>query len=996
MAEGNDIKRLVIVESTTKAKKIAPYLGSNYIVEASVGHIRDLPRGAADVPPKYKKEPWARLGVNVDKNFTPLYVVSPDKKKKVADLKAKLKDVDELLLATDPDREGEAIAWHLLQTLKPKVPVRRMVFHEITKPAILAAAQNTRELDNNLVDAQETRRILDRLYGYEVSPVLWKKVMPRLSAGRVQSVATRVIVDRERNRMVFVPAEYWDLAAEFTAPASAGTASQGSSISTDGGDDRKFTGRLSRVNGKRVAAGRDFNDRGELTSDAVVVTKEQAEQLATQLHHVTLPVINVEEKPYTRKPSAPFMTSTLQQEAGWKLHYTSERTMRVAQRLYENGHITYMRTDSTTLSEQGLQAARQQAIALFGKDHVADAPRRYDRKVKNSQEAHEAIRPAGEQFSTPAELRSQLDAEEYKLYELIWQRTIASQMADVKGVSMKVTIGNEDVEFTTTGRTVTFAGFLRAYSDAIADAAASSDANQSRLPHLKVGDEVAISDVAADEHTTNPPARYTEASLVKKMEDLGIGRPSTYASIIKTIQDRGYVYSRGNALVPSWVAFAVVGLMEKSFAALVDYDFTSSMEDELDDIAAGNEVGANWLKGFYFGDEHASDATAETIARQGGLKALVGNNLEQIDARVVNSLPLFDDDQGRPIYVRVGRYGPYLERQIGVKSDGEPEFQRANLSDTTTPDELTLEFAEKLFATPQSGRELGVNPANGRVIVAKEGRFGPYVTEIMGADEKEKVAVSAEQIVAEERAAEDAQRAAEGKRAKNWETKTAIAAKEKRINQIIEETLKPATASLFSSMDPSTVTLEEALQLISLPREVGVDPTDGQMITAQNGRYGPYLKKGTDSRSLSSEEQIFTITLDEARRIYAEPKRRGRGATTQQAIKELGDNDVSGKPMSVKDGRFGPYVTDGETNASLRKGDDPLTLTDARANELLSERRAKEAADGGSKKKATKKTAAKKKTTTKKAVKKKTTTKKAVKKPAKTTKRVVKAGSRSK
>lgn len=986
MAEGNDIKRLVIVESTTKAKKIAPYLGSNYIVEASVGHIRDLPRGAADVPPKYKKEPWARLGVNVDKNFTPLYVVSPDKKKKVADLKAKLKDVDELLLATDPDREGEAIAWHLLQTLKPKVPVRRMVFHEITKPAILAAAQNTRELDNNLVDAQETRRILDRLYGYEVSPVLWKKVMPRLSAGRVQSVATRVIVDRERKRMVFVPAEYWDLAAEFTAPASAGTASQGSSTSTDGGDDRKFTGRLSRVNGKRVAAGRDFNDRGELTSDAVVVTKEQAEQLATQLHHVTLPVINVEEKPYTRKPSAPFMTSTLQQEAGRKLHYTSERTMRVAQRLYENGHITYMRTDSTTLSEQGLQAARQQAIALFGKDHVADAPRRYDRKVKNSQEAHEAIRPAGEQFSTPAELRSQLDAEEYKLYELIWQRTIASQMADVKGVSMKVTIGNEDVEFTTTGRTVTFAGFLRAYSDAIADAAASSDANQSRLPHLKVGDEVAISDVAADEHTTNPPARYTEASLVKKMEDLGIGRPSTYASIIKTIQDRGYVYSRGNALVPSWVAFAVVGLMEKSFAALVDYDFTSSMEDELDDIAAGNEVGANWLKGFYFGDEHASDATAETIARQGGLKALVGNNLEQIDARVVNSLPLFDDDQGRPIYVRVGRYGPYLERQIGVKPDGEPDFQRANLSDTTTPDELTLEFAEKLFATPQSGRELGVNPANGRVIVAKEGRFGPYVTEIMGADEKEKVAVSAEQIVAEERAAEDAQRAAEGKRAKNWETKTAIAAKEKRINQIIEETLKPATASLFSSMDPSTVTLEEALQLISLPREVGVDPTDGQMITAQNGRYGPYLKKGTDSRSLSSEEQIFTITLDEARRIYAEPKRRGRGATTQQAIKELGDNDVSGKPMSVKDGRFGPYVTDGETNASLRKGDDPLTLTDARANELLSERRAKEAADGGPKKKATKKTAAKKKTTTKKAVKK----------PAKTTKRVVKAGSRSK
>ena len=976
MAEGNDIKRLVIVESTTKAKKIAPYLGSNYIVEASVGHIRDLPRGAADVPPKYKKEPWARLGVNVDKNFTPLYVVSPDKKKKVADLKAKLKDVDELLLATDPDREGEAIAWHLLQTLKPKVPVRRMVFHEITKPAILAAAKNTRELDNNLVDAQETRRILDRLYGYEVSPVLWKKVMPRLSAGRVQSVATRVIVDRERKRMVFVPAEYWDLAAEFTAPASAGTASQGSSISTDGGDDRKFTGRLSRVNGKRVAAGRDFNDRGELTSDAVVVTKAQAEQLATQLQHVTLPVINVEEKPYTRKPSAPFMTSTLQQEAGRKLHYTSERTMRVAQRLYENGHITYMRTDSTTLSEQGLQAARQQAIALFGKDHVADAPRRYDRKVKNSQEAHEAIRPAGEQFSTPAELRSQLDAEEYKLYELIWQRTIASQMADVKGVSMKVTIGNEDVEFTTTGRTVTFAGFLRAYSDAIADAAASSDANQSRLPHLKVGDEVAISDVVADEHTTNPPARYTEASLVKKMEDLGIGRPSTYASIIKTIQDRGYVYSRGNALVPSWVAFAVVGLMEKSFAALVDYDFTSSMEDELDDIATGNEDRTDWLTGFYFGNADASDRTAETVARLGGLKALVRDNLEHIDARLVNSLHLFNDAEGRSIVVRVGRYGPYLERVVGVDKNGEPEHQRANLPDSVTPDELTLEVAEKLFATPQSGRELGVNPANGRMVVAKEGRYGAYVTEVVTDAERESAAEVAEKKIAEERAAEDAQRAAEGKRAKNWETKTAIAQKEKRLEQLIQEILKPESQSLFSTMETSTVTLDDALQLLSLPREVGVAP-DGEVITAQNGRYGPYLKKGSDSRSLASEAQLLTITLDEALAIYAEPKRRGRSAP--QAIRVLGNNDVSGKPMLIKDGRFGAYVTDGETNASLRRGDTPETLTDARACELLSERRAKDAENP---KKATKKAAKKTtKKTTKKAAKK--ATKKATKKVAK-------------
>jgi hypothetical protein len=975
MAEGSGIKRLVIVESATKAKKIAPYLGSDYIVEASVGHIRDLPRGAADVPAKYKKEPWARLGVNVDDDFTPLYVVSPDKKKKVADLKAKLKQVDELLLATDPDREGEAIAWHLLETLKPKVPVRRMVFNEITKPAILAAAENTRDLDDNLVDAQETRRILDRLYGYEVSPVLWKKVMPRLSAGRVQSVATRVIVERERERMLFISAEYWDLKALFDTgkPATDGNPSQ-------------FDGRLSTVDNKRVAVGRDFSDRGELINDAVVITKDRAEQLARDLQNATMTVVGVEEKPYTRRPYAPFMTSTLQQEAGRKLHYTSERTMRIAQRLYENGHITYMRTDSTTLSEQGLKAAREQAIALYGSEYVADAPRRYDRKVKNSQEAHEAIRPAGEHFATPGELHSVLDTEEFKLYELIWQRTVASQMADAKGTSMKVTIAGQAtdgtaVEFTATGRTIRFQGFLRAYVETtkLADGRDVADNAERHLPQLSKGDTLGADKVEAEGHSTNPPARYNEASLVKKMEDLGIGRPSTYASIIKTIQDRGYVYSRGNALVPSWVAFAVVGLMEKSFAALVDYDFTSSMEDELDDIAAGNEVGAQWLKGFYFGDAEASDATAESIARQGGLKALVGDNLEHIDARMVNSLPLFDDAQGRPVYVRVGRYGPYLERQIGVK-DGEPEFQRANLSDTTTPDELTLEFAEKLFATPQSGRELGINPANGRMVVAKEGRFGPYVTELMGDDEKEKVTIEAEKIVAKERADEDAQRAAEGKRAKNWETKTAIAAKEKRINQILEQTLKPATASLFSSMEPSTVTLEEALQLMSLPREVGVDPTDNEVITAQNGRYGPYLKKGTDSRSLASEEQIFSITLDEARRIYAEPKRRGRGATSQQAIKVLGDNDVSGKPMSVKDGRFGPYVTDGVTNASLRKGDDPLTLTDDRANELLSERRAKEAAEGGTKKKASKKA-----------------TKKATKKTAKkTTKRTAKAGAKKK
>nr|WP_282452356.1 type I DNA topoisomerase [Corynebacterium meridianum] len=980
-AKRSGTKRLVIVESQTKAKKIAPYLGDDYIVEASVGHIRDLPRGAADVPAKYKKEPWARLGVDVEHGFAPLYVVSTDKKKKVADLRAKLKEVDELYLATDPDREGEAIAWHLLEVLKPKVPVRRMVFNEITKPAILAAAENTRELDDNLVDAQETRRILDRLYGYEISPVLWKKVMPRLSAGRVQSVATRVIVERERERMAFISANYWDIAAEFDT----------GNPNADRTNPRVFSARLTSVDGSRVASGRDFNDRGALKSDSVIVIDEaRARQLADGLTESTMAVAGVEEKPYTRRPYPPFMTSTLQQEAGRKLHYTSDRTMRIAQRLYENGHITYMRTDSTTLSASGIEAARTQAVELYGRDYVADSPRQYTRKAKNSQEAHEAIRPAGETFATPGQLHGQLDAEEFKLYELIWQRTVASQMADARGTSMKVTIaGTADdgsaCEFAATGRTITFPGFLKAYVEVSrqADGRDMADNAVKQLPRLNDGDDLTIADVTAEGHSTNPPARYTEASLVKKMEDLGIGRPSTYASIIKTIQDRGYVYPRGSALVPSWVAFAVVGLLEASFSSLVDYDFTSSMEDELDEIAAGTEDRTHWLNGFYFGNSEASDAMAETVARLGGLKTLVGDNLEQIDARSVNSLHLFDDDQGRAIFVRVGRYGPYLERQVGTAEDGTPEHQRANLPDAMTPDELNLEAAEKLFATPQGGRELGVNPANGRTVVAKEGRYGPYVTELVTDAEREGALEVAEKIVAEERAAEDAQRAAEGKRAKNWETKTAANQKEKRLNQIIEETLRPGTASLFSSMEPATVTLEDALRLLSLPREVGTDPADGELITAQNGRYGPYLKKGNDSRSLANEEQIFTVTLDEARRIYAEPKRRGR-AQAAPPLKTLGDNDVSGKPMVVKDGRFGPYVTDGETNASLRKGDTPETMTDIRACELLSERRAKEAANPSPAKKTRKKA-------TKKSSKK--TAKKTVKK---TTKRVVKAGSRKK
>ncbi|MHA5282053.1 type I DNA topoisomerase [Corynebacterium sp. CQ3829_602738] len=957
MAEGG--KTLVIVESATKAKKIQKYLGDDFIVEASVGHIRDLPGRAADIPAKYKKEPWAKLGVNPEDGFTPIYVVDADKKKKVTDLKSKLKQADKLLLATDPDREGEAIAWHLLETLKPKVPVERMVFNEITESAIREAAENTRELDMALVDAQETRRILDRLYGYEVSPVLWKKVMPRLSAGRVQSVATRVIVERERERMAFISAEYWDLVAELHK-------------------DETFDAKLVALDGKRIAQGRDFDDRGRLKGEAVVVDKQKAHSLADALGTAPMHVTAVEEKPYSRKPYAPFMTSTLQQEAGRKLHFTSARTMRIAQRLYENGHITYMRTDSTSLSKQGLDAARSAARELYGANYVTDAPRTYDRKVKNSQEAHEAIRPAGERFATPGQLAGSLDAEEFKLYELIWARTVASQMQDARGTSMKVTVqgdaDGEACEFAATGRTVTFPGWLRAYSD--------RQANETRLPQLAKGDELATQKVTADGHSTNPPARYTEASLVKKMEELGIGRPSTYASIIKTIQDRGYVFVRGNALVPSWVAFSVVGLLENNFDALVDYDFTSSMEDELDEIAHGNQDRTKWLSGFYFGDADARESMAQALARRGGLKHMIEDNLESIDARAANSLKLFDDAEGRPVVVRVGRYGPYIERVIGEK-DGEPEYQRANLPESATPDEITLEMAEKLFATPQSGRELGVNPANGRTVVAKEGRFGPYVTELVRDDERATAEARAEEVIAAERAEEDKQRAEEGKRAKNWETKTAAAQKEKRMAQLVDEQLKPATASLFSSMEPSSVTFDEAMQLLSLPREVGEDPADGEMITAQNGRYGPYLKKGSDSRSLASEDQIFSITLEEARRIYAEPKRRGRAAA-KPPLKMLGDNDVSGKPMTIKDGRFGPYVTDGETNASLQRGDTPETMTDQRANELLSARRAREAEGGG--KKATKKKAAKKKAT-KKAAKKAT-------KPKQTTKRVVKARKR--
>ncbi|MGW5152291.1 type I DNA topoisomerase [Rhodococcus koreensis] len=954
-------RRLVIVESPTKARKIAPYLGKNYVVEASVGHIRDLPRGAADVPAKYKGESWARLGVNVDQDFEPLYVVSPEKKSKVTELKGLLKDADELFLATDPDREGEAIAWHLLETLKPKIPVRRMVFHEITEPAIRAAAEDTRELDNDLVDAQETRRILDRLYGYEVSPVLWKKVMPRLSAGRVQSVATRVIVQRERERMAFRSASYWDISATLDAGADA--------------SPRSFGARLVTVDGSRVASGRDFGSDGQLkTSTVTVLDEARAQRLAESLAGVDLTVSSAESKPYTRKPYAPFMTSTLQQEAGRKLRFTSERTMRIAQRLYENGYITYMRTDSTTLSSSAIAAARAQATELYGAEYVHDTPRQYTRKVKNAQEAHEAIRPAGDVFQTPGQLHSRLDTDEFRLYELIWQRTVASQMADARGTTLTLRITGtagtgEECTFSSSGRTITFAGFLKAYVESVdEEAGGQSDDAESRLPVLVEGQAVTATKLDPDGHTTNPPARYTEASLIKTLEELGIGRPSTYSSIIKTILDRGYVYKRGSALVPSWVAFAVIGLLEMHFGRLVDFDFTAGMEDDLDAIAGGREQRGNWLSSFYFGGDHGAEGS---VAREGGLKKMVGVNLEEIDAREVNSIRLFDDAEGREVHVRVGRFGPYLERMVQNPDDPEGDLvsQRANLPDDLPPDELTPEYAEKLFSTPQEGRKLGVDPLTGHEIVAKEGRFGPYVTEILPEPEPEP----------EPAVVPVTDESADG----TTKTKTAAAKKAPAKKAAKKATgPKPRTGSLLKSMDLATVTLDDALKLLSLPRVVGVDPESKEEITAQNGRYGPYLKKGTDSRSLANEDQMFTVTLDEALKIYAEPKRRGRQAAATPPLRELGVDSVSEKPMVIKDGRFGPYVTDGETNASLRKGDEVESITDARASELLADRRArgpvkkKAAAKKAPAKKAAKKTAAKK-APAKKAASKKAADKKA-------------------
>ncbi|GLF96026.1 type I DNA topoisomerase [Streptomyces yaizuensis] len=907
-------RRLVIVESPAKAKTIKGYLGPGYVVEASVGHIRDLPNGAAEVPEKYTGE-VRRLGVDVEHDFQPVYVVNADKKAQVRKLKEQLAESDELYLATDEDREGEAIAWHLLEVLKPKVPVHRMVFHEITKDAIRDAVANPRELNQRMVDAQETRRILDRLYGYEVSPVLWKKVMPRLSAGRVQSVATRLVVERERERRAFTSAEYWDLTGTF----STGRAG-------DSSDPSSFTARLNTVAGQRVAQGRDFGSDGRLKSaqsQVLHLDEANARALAAALEHTVFAVRAVESKPYRRSPYAPFRTTTLQQEASRKLGFGAKATMQVAQKLYENGFITYMRTDSTTLSETAVTAARAQVTQLYGASYLPDKPRVYAGKVKNAQEAHEAIRPSGDRFRTPAE--TGLTGDQFRLYELIWKRTVASQMKDATGNSVTVRIGGtasdgRDAEFTASGKTITFHGFMKAYVEGADDPNAELDDRERRLPQVSEGDRLAAEEISVDGHATKPPARYTEASLVKELEEREIGRPSTYASIIGTILDRGYVFKKGTALVPSFLSFAVVNLLEKHFGQLVDYDFTAKMEDDLDCIARGEAQAVPWLKRFYFGEGAAGD-------HLGGLKALV-TDLGAIDAREISSFPV-----GNGIVLRVGRYGPYIER--GEKdTEG---HQRADVPDDLAPDELTVEHAEELLAKPSGDFMLGTDPDSGHEIVAKDGRYGPYVTEVLpeGTPKTGKNAV------------------------------------------------KPRTASLFKSMSLDTVTLADALRLMSLPRVVGTD-AEGVEITAQNGRYGPYLKKGTDSRSLENEEQLFSITLDEALAIYAQPKQRGRAAA-KPPLKELGTDPVSERPVVVKDGRFGPYVTDGETNATLRTDDSVETITPERGYELLAEKRAKGPAKKTAKKAPAKKAPAKKATATKKATAAKKTTATAAKTAAKKT-----------
>ena len=869
--------KLVIVESPAKARKIGGFLGDDYVVEASVGHIRDLPQRAADIPKEYKKIAWAKEGVNIEEGFEPLYVINPDKRAKVSELKALMKDADELILATDEDREGEAIAWHLIEVLRPKIPIRRMVFHEITKEAIQKAANETRDLDYKLVDAQETRRVLDRLYGYRLSPVLWKKVMPRISAGRVQSVATRLIVERERERMAFISSKWWDL----TAQCEAG-----------------FNARLLSLDGKRVAATNDFDANGGLKEKSVanilLLDEGAANELVQSLSGKALTVKSTEESPRTERPKAPFTTSTMQQDAGSRLGWGAQLTMRVAQRLYENGYITYMRTDSVTLSQSAIESARASAKSLYGAEYIPATPRVYEGKSKNAQEAHEAIRPAGETFRTPGELAPELSRDEFSLYDLIWKRTIASQMSDAKKMQMRFDF---DVEtktggaaiFRANGSVVTFPGFLAAYEEIVEDKSGDDEGSESdkRLPAMAAGDSIKVSNYICEGHETKPPARYTEPTLVKKLEELGIGRPSTFASIMSTIQDRGYVSKRGRALVPTFLAFSVTGLLEQHFGKLVDYEFTASMEEDLDRIANGEEDRVTWLTKFFFGTEGNP-----------GLEALAAD-LGAIDAQQINTMKMGED-----IEIRVGRFGAYIQKGIG------DDRKFANIPETMAPDELTLQVAIDLLAQPSGERELGIHPETNLPLIAKSGRFGPYITEVFPEPE----------LVVDKKT---------GELKKPRKKKDAP---------------KPKTASLLSTMTLDTITIDDALKLMSLPRTLG--NYEDVPITVQNGRYGPYMTHGTDSRTLTAEEQLFDITLDEAIELYKQPKVRRRGVA-KPPLKDLGIDPASQKQVLVKDGRFGIYITDGETNATLRRGDTVEFLTLERGLELLAGRRAWEAENGG-------------------------------------------------
>ncbi len=896
-------KHLVIVESPAKAKTISKYLGKDYIVEASIGHIRDLPGSAAEIPAKLKSEKWARLGVNIDEDCEPLYVIPSEKKAQVKKLKDQLKKVDHLYLATDEDREGEAISWHLKESLNPK-SYSRLVFHEITKRAITEALENTREIDFNLVQAQETRRVLDRLYGYQISPLLWKKVAPKLSAGRVQSVSIKIIVDREKERGAFVSAEYWDLKA--TLQNSSGAS---------------FPATLKEVGGKKLATGKDFNaDTGKLADDKLVCFDERGiKKLQEKLDDANWEVAEATSKPVKQSPSAPFTTSSLQQNANNRLGMSARETMRVAQSLYENGYITYMRTDSISIASEALSGIRKKIEKDYGAEYLPKAPRQFKSKVKNAQEAHEAIRPAGFQFPDPQTLRSALNPREFKLYEMIWKRTVASQMADARIQQTVVNISAKDTRFRATGRVIEFDGFLKVYSRTLPKVngeSANGDDETVTLPKLAVGDKLTAESLEALGHTTKPPARFTEATLIKELEARGIGRPSTYAAIIDTILRRDYVFKKGSALVPTFVAYAVVKLMESHFDRLVNPEFTASMEDDLDAISRGELERTPYLERFY----HGGDSWE-------GLAKLIE---QEIDARSMCTIGLGANDLGEAVDIRVGKYGPFVE--CGEK--------RASIPAGTPPDELTLAYALDLLTNDPGGpQELGKSSETDESVYLIHGRFGPYV---------------------------QLSERAEGKGA-----------------------AKPKQKGLPPGVEPSAVTLEMAEKILSLPRELGDNPTTGEMIVADLGRYGPYLKSGTDSRTLAGEDDVLTITLERAIEIYKEEKKRGKFSRTPKSLKEFGEHpDREGVMLKVLDGRFGPYITDGKVNVSVPKGTpiDDLSLEEAVSlyeRKLLSgggKAKKKTARKKTAKKKVAKRKTAKKKTVAKKTTAKKKTAKKAVKK----------------